>query len=372
MESKHPLSARVHVLGLVLLITFVASDTALAQNQSFIKHLNTVTTISTTVPGNGDQNPYGVAQVPETKGKLIEGRFLISNFNNGANQQGIGTTIVQIAPDGTFSLFAQIDPTKISCPGGVGLTTALVALHSGFVIVGSLPTTDGTAATAGAGCLIVLNSIGNVVETFSGHHLNGPWDMTAVDGGPLAVLFVTNVLNGTVAANGNVVNGGTVVRLLLSIPDGQSPQLLDSTIIASGFPERTDPAALVIGPTGVAFDGFTGTLFVADSLNNRIAAVPNALFRNDAAANGGQTISEGKELNDPLGLVFAPNGNLLAANGNDGNIVEVDPGTGKQDKKLVDNSGRPPKGAGALFGLIAVSDGVYFVDDATNTFNFFH
>ncbi len=332
MESKHPLSARVHVLGLVLLITFVASDTALAQNQSFIKHLNTVTTISTTVPGNGDQNPYGVAQVPETKGKLIEGRFLISNFNNGANQQGIGTTIVQIAPDGTFSLFAQIDPTKISCPGGVGLTTALVALHSGFVIVGSLPTTDGTAATAGAGCLIVLNSIGNVVETFSGHHLNGPWDMTAVDGGPLAVLF----------------------------------------IIASGFPERTDPAALVIGPTGVAFDGFTGTLFVADSLNNRIAAVPNALFRNDAAANGGQTISEGKELNDPLGLVFAPNGNLLAANGNDGNIVEVDPGTGKQDKKLVDNSGRPPKGAGALFGLIAVSDGVYFVDDATNTFNFFH
>jgi hypothetical protein len=40
--------------------------------------------------------------------------------------------------------------------------------------------------------------------------------------------------------------------------------------------------------------------------------------------------------------------------------------------KLVDNSGGPPPGAGALFGLIAVTDGVYFVDDATNTFNLLH
>jgi hypothetical protein len=373
MERKqHPLFPRLHVLGLMLLTASVASESALAQNQPFIKQFNTVTTLSTTVPGNGDINPYGVALVPQSRDKLVQGRFLISNFNNGANQQGTGTTIVQIAPDGTFSLFAQIDPTKISCPGGVGLTTALIALQSGFVIVGSLPTTDGTSATIGAGCLIVLNSIGNVVETFSGHHLNGPWDMTALDGGSLAVLFVTNVLNGTVAANGNVVNGGTVVRVLLSIPAGQSPQLLDSTVIAKDFPERTDPAALVIGPTGVAFDDSTQTLFVADSLNNRIAAVPNALFRGDAAMNGGQTVSQGHQLNDPLGLVFAPNGDLIAANGNDGNLVEVNPLTGKQAAKSVDNSGSPPKGAGALFGLFAVSDGVYFVDDAVNTFNFFH
>jgi hypothetical protein len=375
MEPKHPLSARVHVIGLVLLIAFVASDTALAQNQPFIKSFSTVTIISPTVPANGDINPYGVAQVPETKGKLIQGRFLISNFNNGANQQGTGTTIVQIAPNGTFSLFAQIDPTKVSCTGGIGLTTALVALQSGFVIVGSLPTTDGTAATAGAGCLIVLNSMGNVVDTISGHHLNGPWDMTALDSGSLAALFVTNVLNGTVAANGGVVNGGTVVRLTLSIPNGQSPQLVDSTVIASGFPERTDPAALVIGPTGVAFDNNTGTLFVADSLSNRIAAVPNALFRKDAATDAAQTIqtvSQGHQLNDPLGLVLAPNGDLIAANGNDGNLVEVAPLTGMQAAKRVDNSGSPPKGAGALFGLFAVSDGVYFVDDAANTFNFFH
>lgn len=371
MELNHPLSLRVRVLGLMLLIAGVADRGAYAADRSFIGTFNTVTTVSTTVPPNGDLNPYGIAQVPKTTGSLIQGRFLISNFNNGANQQGTGTTIVQIAPNGTFSLFAQIDASKTSCPGGIGLTTALVALRSGFVIVGSLPASGGVAANAQAGCLIVLDSTGNVVETFSGHNLNGPWDMTAADGGFLVALFVTNVLNGTVAAGGSVVNEATVVRLSLTIPDGRPPQLIDSTIVASGFPERTDPAALVIGPTGVAFDEQTGILYVADSLDNRIAAIPNALFRAHSAGIG-RTVSQGGALNDPLGLALTPNHDLVSANGNDGNIVETNPRGGKQVAvELVDNTGSPP-GAGALFGLTAVSDGVYFVDDATNTLNLFH
>ncbi|WP_263366902.1 SMP-30/gluconolactonase/LRE family protein [Edaphobacter bradus] len=372
MEPSRTLSPRVHVLGLLLWIVAAADGSALAAKSSFIGSLNTVTTLSTTVPANGDVNPYGVAMVPVSKGSLVQGRFLISNFNNGSNLQGTGTTIVQIAPDGTFSLFAKIDASKVSCPGGVGLTTALVALRSGFVIVGSLPTTDGTSATIGSGCLLVLDSTGNVVETFSGNHINGPWDMTAVDGGDLVALFVTNVLNGTVAANGKVVDGGTVVRLLLSISEGEAPELLDSTVVADKFPERTDPAALVIGPTGVAFDGDTGILYVADSLDNRIAAVPDALSRS-SASNRGQTVSQGRALNDPLGLAFTPNHHLVAANGNDGNLVEVDPQNGIQVAVvLVDNTGGPPPGAGALFGLAADSDGVYFVDDASNTFNLLH
>ena len=54
------------------------------------------------------------------------------------------------------------------------------ALHSGFVIVGILPTTEGRAATAKAGCLIVLNSQGQAVLTLSGSGINGPWDMSAL------------------------------------------------------------------------------------------------------------------------------------------------------------------------------------------------
>jgi DNA-binding beta-propeller fold protein YncE len=371
MELNQPLSVRIRVLGLMVLLVATA-DVAARADTSFIGPLSTITVLNSTIPSNGDVNPYGVALVPETKGDLVAGRFLISNFNNYKNQQGTGTTIVQIAPDGTFSLFAQIDPSKVFCPGGIGLTTALVALRSGFVVVGSLPTVGGDPTTSAAGCLIVLNSTGKVVKTFFGHNINGPWDMTAVDGGPLAALFVTNVLNGTVAANGNVVNRGTVVRLLLGIFDGGPPQLLDSTVVAFGFPERTDPAALVIGPTGVAFDNETGTLYVADSLNNRIAAIPNALFRIFPAGTG-FTVSQGGALNDPLGLALTPNHHILAANGNDGNLVEINPESRKQVAvKLVDSTPPPPLGAGSLFGLFATADGVYFVDDISNTFNLLH
>ena len=120
---------RFRVLGLLTLIVAATDVFAHAVEPSFIGHLNNISVLNSTVPANGDVNPYGVALVPETKGTLVEGRFLISNFNNFKNQQGTGTTIVQIAPDGTFSQFAQIDPDIPDCPGGVGLTTALVALQ---------------------------------------------------------------------------------------------------------------------------------------------------------------------------------------------------------------------------------------------------
>jgi hypothetical protein len=245
-------------------------------------------------------NPYGVVRVPQSKGLLVQGDILVSNFNNSANLQGTGTTIVQIAPNGTTTLFAQIDPTNLPspCPGGVGLTTALSVLRSGWVIVGSLPTTDGTSATAQAGCLLVLDRWGNVVETFYGSLINGPWDMTALDQGSTVDLFVTNVLNGAVAAGGSVVHGGTVTRLTLTGLFGAMPSLQAITVIGSGFPERTDPAALVIGPTGVALSGNADTLYVADSLSNRIAAIPDPVFRVTSAGIAA-TVTQGGFLNDP-------------------------------------------------------------------------
>lgn len=367
------LPPRVLFLGLVALVCSSLVQLH-AEEPPFVAGLNTISTLSSTVPSNGDVNPYGLVRVPVTTGKLVEGNLLVSNFNNATpapgGSQGRGSTIVQITPGGKLSLFAQIGAKEASgCPGGVGLTTALVALRSGWVIVGSLPTADGTSATAThTGCLFVINKFGDVVETITGHHINGPWDMTAVDGGQLAALFVTNVLNGTVRANGGVVNGGTVVRILLAISDGR-PKVLASQIVGSGFPERTDPAALVIGPTGVAFDSRRGVLYVADSVSNRIAAIPNALFRPNSAGTG-RTVSENGALNDPLGMSLAPNGNILTVNGNDGNIVETEPDGDQLFVKLLDNTGGPPPGSGTLFGITVVHGvGVYFVDDGSNTLN---
>ncbi len=375
MIRRHVAISTIAALtGIVAFALAVAAPLAQADAGSFIGRFHTVSTLASTVPANGDINPYGTVIVPRTVGKLVRGDVLVSNFNNSANLQGTGTTIVEITPGGHFTQFAQIDASKLPgpCPGGVGLTTALVALSSGFVIVGSLPTSDGTSATAQAGCLIVLNSRGHVVETFAGGQINGPWDMTALDFGGGTVLFVTNVLNGTVAAGGNVVNDGTVLRIGLAIgdEDWSIPRITSEKVIGSGFPERTDPAALVIGPTGVGL-GFDGTLYVADSLRNRVAAIPNAVFRNSASR--GITVTANGALNDPLGLTLAPNGHILTVNGNDGFMVETTPFGSQVAAKLVDNTGSPP-GAGTLFGLAVVpgGSGVYFVDDGSNTLNLLH
>ena len=74
--------------------------------------------------------------------------------------------------------------------------TALVALKRGFVVVGNLPTADGTAATAKPGSLLFIDKSGNLVGTYSDptlNLLNGPWDMTVKDDGDRAILFVSTM-----------------------------------------------------------------------------------------------------------------------------------------------------------------------------------
>ncbi len=331
-------------------MTIALQVTPAAAAGSFISRFSEISDIGTTVPSNGDVNPYGLAVVPRSSGDLVGGDILVSNFNAASNLQGTGTTVVQLSPTGRRSLFADVDPTMLHgrCPGGVGLTTALSILPHGFVVVGSLPTEDGTPATARAGCLIVLDDRGRVVETISGGGINGPWDMTAAATQEGAALFVTNVLNGTVAAGGAVVDRGTVLRLDLRIGGGEAPAVVSRTVIASGFSERTDPSALVIGPTGVAL-GLNGTLYVADSLNNRIAAIPRALTRQSSALSGLDVTANGA-ISDPLGLTVAPNGDILTVNGANGKLVETTPAGAQIAVRLLDRTGTPP-GVGTLFGL---------------------
>jgi hypothetical protein len=340
---------------------------------SFIGKFHKLSTIGSTVPANGDVNPYGTVLVRQSAGSLVKGNVLISNFNNAKNLQGTGTTIVQVSPSGKLTQFANISAAKLpgKCPGGVGLTTALTILRGGWVVVGSLPTKDGSAATSSAGCLIVLDNRGNVRETFSGNGINGPWDMTSLSHGPFAELFVTNVLKGTKAAGGSVVNNGTVLRLVLLAGGSQPPRLINTTTIGSGFPQRTDPAALVIGATGVGLAP-DGTLYVANGVASAINAIPNATWRSDSAGTG-TTITKDGALNTPLGLIIAPNGDVLSVNGGNGLIVETTPSGTQVAKKMLDSSGSPP-GAGALFGLALAPQnaGVYYVDDALNTMRLLH
>jgi len=372
-EAVMPKSiSRTRLLGaLTALLTCatLSQGTALAFDHSFLGRFSTVSLIASTVPANGDENPYGIVTVPTSVGSLTRGALLVSNFNNSENLQGTGTTIVQVTPAGTRSAFAQIDPATLPgpCPGGVGLTTALAVLPRGYVVVGSLPTANGMAATAQAGCLIVLDSKGHVVETISGAPINGPWDMTAVADGENTTLFITNVLNGTVASGETPIDEGTVVRMTLHTGSKRPPAVTSTQVIANGFPERTDPAALVVGPTGVAL-GDEGSLYVADTQGNRIAAIPDALFRHAPLGGGGITVAKGGYLNNPLGLTLAPNGDVLAANAGDGNIVEITP-FGAEFQPFETGAG-----AGGLFGLTPSGGrpGVYFVNDTENTLDLLH
>src|SRR5260221_10931523 len=58
--------------------------------------------LSSTIPANGDLNPYGLAFVPDgfaSGGSIEPGDVLVSNFNDLNNCQGKGTTIIKLTPN---------------------------------------------------------------------------------------------------------------------------------------------------------------------------------------------------------------------------------------------------------------------------------
>jgi hypothetical protein len=358
------------IVGAVAVTGLLATSASAGATGSFLGQFHHISEVASTVPHNGDVNPYGVAVVPTSLGKLYKGDVLVSNFNDKTNAQGTGRTIVEINPWTHQSyLFA-----KVYLPYGapVGLTTALEILPNGFVLVGNLPTDGGNLNSASAGSLIILDRWGHVVENLANAYINGPWDSYAQnygDHGDNTSVYFTNVLIGTLAASPNTVYGGEVVRLDLDT-DYAAPKVLSYTILASGFAERTDPDALVVGPTGVALSD-TGTLFVADAVNSLIWGIPNANLRT-TITTAYRVTPDSDALNAPLGMLIAPNNNIVTVNGNDGKAVETAPDGHQVTWKFLDTSGGPPPGVGALFGIALAPHGLYFVDDATNQLNLLH
>jgi hypothetical protein len=343
-----------------------ATHSSPADPVAFLGQLHGLTQVASTVPANGDVNPYGVAVIPASGGRLTAGDTLVSNFNDKANVQGTGNTLVEVSPAGKTSVFATISalPAGQACPGGVGLTTALGILPGGWVVVGSLPTShDGILPGLNPpGCLLVLNDQGMVTETITNKDIAGPWDLTVKSTAASAEVFVSNALGGnTTTKNGVPVTGNcTVVRLDLALSPGTPPTLTSSTVIGTDFPWRANKAALILAPTGLALSG-TGTLYVDDTLTNSVSAIPQALTRTGAITSAAGNLSAGGALDAPLGMTLAPNGDLVVVNGNNGNAVEITP-AGKQlaTRTLIKN------GAGDLFGVITTGDGLLIANDGTN------
>ena len=344
-----------------------------AEPQGFLESIHRHTTLTSSVPDNGDQNPYAIIVAPVAAGKIQKDDVLIDNFNDKNNLQGLGTTIVDYNPvTKKLSLFAAIPRHLDGCPGGVGLTTAMTMLKTGWVIVGSLPSNDGTTATKGDGCLIALNSQGEVAGTIAGPNINGPWgNMAVIDNGGAATIFVSNTGFGVGAPEDEspVINQATVLRIELSISEAKPPVVVRETVIGTGFGEQADKSVFIIGPTGLAL-GKGGVLYVSDAIGNRIAAISDAVTRMDSAGIG-QDVTKGGLLKRPLALTTAPNGHLLVTNALNGQVVEVDPATGKQiyAQWIDTDKAQTPPGSGDLFGIVMTpgGDGFYYVQDDMNT-----
>ncbi len=316
-----------------------------------------------TVPPNGDVNPYGVAFVPPgfpADGLLKPGDILVSNFNDKGNLQGTGTTIVSITPQSKMSVFFH-------GPSGLGLSTALGVLKQGFVLVGNVPTKDGMCGSIQQGSLIILDRFGKQVANLTDKLLlDGPWDLTISQFGPLAQIYVSNVLNGVVSRIDMVVPDGD--------NDGDDHFVFNATQIASGYAHRCDPNALVVGPTGLALDAEHDILYVASTGDNEIFAVAHPAFASMQSGKGTLVVKDDKHLHGPLALVLAPNGDLVTTNGD---AVNTD---NNQPSEMVEFSAagkfvaeRPvnSSGIGGAFGIaLSNSDdgGLRFaaVDDILN------
>jgi hypothetical protein len=347
-----------------------------ATEPAVVPNLGSTPTFSdSTVPvsgsGQGDVNPYGVAFVPDEfpeGGLLHAGDVVVANFNDVTNAQGTGTTIVRVN--------ANRDPSLFFTSALPGLSTALGVLAAGFVVVGNLPSTgtgdqrgvctpgpNGEEEGVGQGALQVIDRNGKLVKTLTDSRLlDGPWDLTVKEDYGRSLVFVSNALS------------GGITRLdLRAARHGVS--LASATQIASGYAHRCDPAAFVVGPTGVTLDARTDVLYVASAGDNAIFAIEGASTRYTDAGRGRMVVSDAAHLHGPLGLALAPNGDLVSAQGD---AVNPNPDPNGQSEiveftqhgNFVAQFSAEPATAGAAFGLAVepVGHGFRFaaVDDALN------
>ena len=274
------------------------AQTPMIHSNSILDSLQSFT--ASTIPSNGDVNPYGIAFVPSGfpgGGLTAAGDVLVANFNSNSGLQGTGTTIVSISPTGQQTLFAT-SPL-------IGLDTALGVLSHGFVVVGNLPVVYPStgAPQPQQGSLQVFDKKGSLVSTINDATLlDSPWDLTINEQGNSAQIFVSNVLSGTVTRVDVTVNGSGVT-------------VNKKTKIGSGYATAPNMAAVVVGPTGVAYDPAHDTLYVASTDDNKIFAIGEAGARTSSPGTGYVVFSDQHVLHGPLGLVLAPNGNLITANG---------------------------------------------------------
>jgi hypothetical protein len=317
---------------------------------------------ASTVPRIGDVNPYGIAFVPDgfpSGGAIAAGDVIVANFNNRKNLQGTGTTVVKVNAGAKPDLFYRDDKHP-------GFSTALGAMAAGFVFLGNVPSANGSGvcndmqADVGNGSLMIIDKNGKLVTRLTDSSLlAGPWDLTVDDQGSTALVFVSNVKN------------GTVTRVNVAIDVNGAPSVTSMTQVASDFQHRCDAAAFVVGPTGLAYDHANDILYVASTFDNSIYSIAGAGTTGTRTGKGTAFLTDSTHFHGPLGMVLANNGDLITAQGD---AVNTDP---NQSSEIVESAStgfiaqfQINPGAGSAFGVALVENGTSFrfaaVDDGSN------
>lgn len=117
------------------------------------------------------------------------------------------------------------------------------------------------------------------------------------------------------------------------------PSLLTALANVDSGPAQTPSMTSLSAPTGIVVDPASGTLYVADSGNNRVLRFPRPVAQggritpdavigqvNFTTANA--SLVSGSSLNSPGGLAIGPSGELFVADTGDNRVLEFGPGAG--------------------------------------------
>ncbi len=299
--------------------------------------------IASVVAPNGDRNPFGIAVVPLTEGKMVKGDVLVADFGNVDGTLPGGTSILQINPyTGQTTVFFSGAP--VAGPVGLAINPVNDAVWVGDY--GSAQ--DGTATND-----LVISATGALVANFSdtstanAASFLGVWGQGVSQAAGKVSFYYGNAGNATTGTG-----GGDVWRIDPHPNGPANGQPLNSTYvqIANGQAQTAagGNATSAAGPQGLVYDNATGSMYETNDASNALYAIPNA-----ATASGSQTpqvIYQGPALSSPENVVIDPiNGDLLVVNAGNNNLVEISPAG--QLVATVDLA--PSQPAGALFGLAA-------------------
>ncbi|MFM7130515.1 MAG: hypothetical protein ACKO0V_14290, partial [bacterium] len=225
---------------------------------------------------------------------------MVSLSSNPADGAGPPSEVISVTPMGQRQSFYQTANSEM-------ILTQPAMFRAGFVTVGVTPTTYDAATkitSSQPGEIRVLNKVGQPVLILRDPNLiNGPTAFAWSDRGGSASLFVANGINGVIS------------RFDFRIFQRGIPaiRLTRATQIGNGFTTAGGATTDLKGPSGLAYDPVTDTLFVASTLDKSVFAIQRASLQKNAAGTGIVVVNNSPYLQNPVGVTISPSRTLLVS-----------------------------------------------------------